>query len=858
MRWLTENRNDITIGGKARNLFRLQEEGFRIPAFGVVPIEFFFNLKQVSETAHDAEWEALQAAILTTFSESTFFAVRSSALEEDGTEHSYAGQFESFLFVRPEDLCDRIREVHQSGESDRAVAYRSQARKAESGVAVIVQQMIDADVSGVAFGLNPVSGRRDEKIINAVYGLGEGLVSGELNADQFSILKEEINYIPGNQAQVRRLDEGKQSGTRLEELTDEWKNTRVLSDEQIREIGSALDKLFAVFNSYQDIEFCWKGNTFFLLQTRPITTVSTTAASNGEYIIWDNSNIIESYPGLTSPYTFSFISKVYEAVYRQFAAMMGVSEQMIEENHETFATMLGLLQGRVYYNLLSWYKALALLPGYHLNAGFMEKMMGVKERFELKQEVPPGKWKERWRVVRLLGIMLMTFWRMPRMKRRFRADFNEKMNRFEHLELTHIEPAELIRLFEDYRETLLKKWKAPLVNDFFAMVFFGVLQKLVEKYQLDANESFHNDLLAGADDIISTQPIHRCIELAESIQATPGAKEWFMKHEPQTIAREIHAVFPQLAKKGDAYIQLFGNRCVGELKLETITYQEDPAAFYQLIRSYVQQDVDRSAFKSDHQQSIRKEAERQVKERLKGKPFKRWMFNWVLKHARRTVSDRENLRFERTRAFGMIRRMTLAMGRQLEAEGAIETQRDIFFLTTDEVADFIRGKSVQVNLKGLIAFRKAEYERFGQITMAERIPTHGLVYVGNDFQTPPESYTLSDEEDAWKGIGCCPGKITARVRVVHDPREVDSLNGDILVTSSTDPGWVTLFPTASGILVERGSLLSHSAIVSREMGKPCIVGINGLLSQLQTGDVVEMDGAAGWVRRIEKTENRKA
>ena len=102
------------------------------------------------------------------------------------------------------------------------------------------------------------------------------------------------------------------------------------------------------------------------------------------------------------------------------------------------------------------------------------------------------------------------------------------------------------------------------------------------------------------------------------------------------------------------------------------------------------------------------------------------------------------------------------------------------------------------------------------------------------------------------GLGCCPGQIKARVQVVRNPTDVKNLNGDILVTSSTDPGWVTLFPTASGILVERGSLLSHSAIVSREMGKPCIVGITGLLEMLETGDEVEMDGATGIVNIIKK------
>ena len=113
---------------------------------------------------------------------------------------------------------------------------------------------------------------------------------------------------------------------------------------------------------------------------------------------------------------------------------------------------------------------------------------------------------------------------------------------------------------------------------------------------------------------------------------------------------------------------------------------------------------------------------------------------------------------------------------------------------------------------------------------------------------------INDNNGDLKGIGCCPGVVKARVQVVHHPSEVADLNGDILVTASTDPGWVTLFPNAGGILVERGSLLSHSAIVSRELGKPCIVGISNLLNQLKTGDWVEMDGSTGNVQIISTNE----
>ncbi len=219
----------------------------------------------------------------------------------------------------------------------------------------------------------------------------------------------------------------------------------------------------------------------------------------------------------------------------------------------------------------------------------------------------------------------------------------------------------------------------------------------------------------------------------------------------------------------------------------------------------------------------------------------------MLNKARYLVSNRENLRFERTRGFGMVRKIFIEIGNKFYAENCIEQPQDIFYLNQSEIFDFIKGTAVTSNLKALVKLRKEEYKTFESETLAERIKTHGMVYVGNSFTNITNSNIIDGD---MKGIACCAGQITAKVQVIHTLEDVTSLNGDILVTSSTDPGWVTLFPTCSGILVERGSLLSHSAIVSREMNIPCIVGITGLLQKLKTGDIVSMDGATGLIKII--------
>lgn len=851
---LTEHNTSYPCGGKADKLFLLKKLGFRVPAFVVIPAEVYLEATGDSSDRNKAIAdyifpESFLESIASCLPDVRYFAVRSSSLDEDGNAHSFAGQFETFLYVPKERLIENIKQVWCSAHSERVSAYReSHAIEASQGIAVIVQEMIDADVAGVGFGINPVTGNRKEKVISAVYGLGEGLVSGELNADTFTIGERDVR-----KTIVRKTQQIKQNletgGTSQTEVLPELQEKSCLSDTQLQQLNAALDILFLNQHRYQDIEFAFNGDELYLLQTRPVTTAQQLADSSGQHIIWDNSNIIESYPGVTTPLTFSFITKVYEAVYRQFAQLMGVSENDVEENSGTFANMLGLINGRVYYNLLSWYQALAMLPGYSINAAFMEKMMGVKERFELKDLPKRSKLSERLRVLNMVRILLKNLRSLPKMREDFVRDFNATMKTYSAIDFNTKNAGELMNLYLSFEKTLLKKWKAPLVNDFFAMIYFGVLQKLVLNYKIDEHGTLHNDLMCGAKDIISTEPIRRCLAIAGSIQKDETAKQRFLTGTEE----ELHhwhlnkQLPPEISTQIDDYLTLFGNRCVGELKLETITYTQDPAAFFRILKSYVMQGVTAESTRNTVEQDLRQAAETNVKRALKNKPFKNMIFQYVLKRARVLVSSRENLRYERTRAFGVVRELFCSIGHRFYAEGLIHDPRDIFFLTKEEIFDYIKGTSVNNDLKALVAMRKQQFSAFETQTTAERIDTRGTVYTGNDFFKQRHTDMLTGD---LKGLGCCPGRVKAKVQVVRHPSEVKHLNGDILVTSSTDPGWVTLFPTASGILVERGSLLSHSAIVSREMGKPCIVGITGLLDRLKTGDEVEMDGATGEIRII--------
>lgn len=855
------------IGGKAKNLFRLSELGFTIPKFMVIPQDVFVSLvpEEIRNSKHAGIIDFISTIhlpeifienISKVFPGTKYFAIRSSAIDEDGTGFSFAGQFESYLFVPKENIAEKIKCVWASAFSKRVLEYRNHNNLPhQCGLAVIIQEMIDAECSGVAFGINPVNGNVNEKLISSVFGLGEGIVSGELNADNFMISKGKITSQLAEKAHQIILNSQTSGGTIKTGIEKEKQKTSSLDDKYIFELEIILEKLFKEYGIQQDVEFAIKNKKLFLLQTRPVTSANKLNARDGEYIVWDNSNIIESYPGVTTPLTFSFIKKSYEGAYKLFCRYMGVTGKVIGQNESVFANTLGFINGRVYYNLKTWYHMLAMLPGYSVNARFMEKMMGVKERFDIPETYRLSKGKAWLRIIKMAGNMYMRFLGLPRKRKDFTILLDATILQYKEIDFAQKNTNELMNLYVAFEKKLLNEWKAPLLNDFFAMIWFGMLQKRCAKYAISKNPNIHNDLLCGSSDIISTQPVHRGIALATFISSDAALKNLFITNKEDFIWKILSENKSEkyifCKKEIDNYIFDFGERCIGELKLETVSYTQDPSKFIKLLKGYVEIGITAEKTSCKTEEVIRTKAEQEIDEALKYKPYKKWKLKRTLKNARGLVSARENLRYGRTRAFGIVREIFSHIGKKFHSQNIIENDRDIFYLTIEEIFSFVEGTSVTQNIKSLISLRKTEFENYrSQNIPSERFATYGIVYHSNDFFNQNKMET---EKGDLKGIGCCPGIVKGKVKVVLSPDEVSSLNGDILITSSTDPGWVTLFPSASGIIVERGSVLSHSAIVCREMGKPCIVGVTGLLKILKTGDQIEMNGSTGEIKIIKKT-----
>jgi len=895
------------VGGKGVNLARLQGFGQPVPPWYAVTTEAFRAVlergglveridsllrenpgpdqetqapvaRQIQRWILDQELpEELGRAIADAHGRhvpsGAFVAVRSSATGEDTEADSFAGLHDSFLFVRGRDnLLSTVKRVWASAYNLRALAYRRNRGLPLQGIAigVVVQQMIDADTSGVMFTVNPNSGDVYEVVISALYGAGEGLVSVGLDADTFVVDKETLeitsDIVPKQERMI--LDTSAGGGLSRTGVPDDRKTERSLSEKRVHRVARAGLAIERAFGRPQDVEFCFDGpGNLFILQARPVTTVDEYGPAAGNRLVWDNSNIIESYSGVTSPMTFSFIRHAYTIVYHCFAEVMGIKAEVVRENRRTFENMLGLFRGQVYYNLRNWYRLIRLFPGFNYNKAFMESMMGVREsvRFEDDEAPPPG-WARRYLVElpALVRLVLRSAWNFVRIRKvvgDFEVHFKENYSRWSALDLSAMPPHEHMALYREMEDKLLWNWKAPIINDFFVMIFYGTLKKLCAKWCGDDSGSLQNDLICGEGGIESIVPTKMLLRLARQASESQELRELILRERPDALADSLPRD-PRFKEFSDAirqYLDLYGFRCVNELKLEEYSLKDRPAFVYQVIHNYLamdNQDALDVETAEERERHIRRQAERKAFDALGrrgGLAPRGLVFRWVLGNARLGVKNRENMRFARTRIYGLLRELLRATGTQLAAQEILDEPDDVFYLTLDEVWDFIKGTAVTTNLRALVEIRRGEFDAYR--TEADRMPddrfeTFGMACHRNRFKGRSKM-SVESADGSLQGIGCCAGVVTETVKVLRSPSDDAKLSGEILVAERTDPGWVPLYPSVSGILIERGSILSHSAIVAREMGIPTIVGIPGLTAALQSGQRVTMDGSAGTVRLVD-------
>jgi len=883
------------VGGKTRNLGRMVELGLPVPPWFCITTIVYANVLRDLEQSFAtqlagldfADPAAVRAAALriqreirerslsrtderelltrfdTTFGPGSRVAVRSSAVGEDSSSDSFAGQMDSFLFVTRSDLTDRVLACFASAYSERALRYRQARNRSNAGarVAVIVQQMIDSRVSGILFTRDPTAADSARAMVSAAFGLGEGIVSGKVESDTFLVNLASGDVISSQICEKKSrvvFDAALGRGTALEDVPAVEQGVSTLTPDSLREIVDTGRRLEASFGAPQDIEWTLdQAGSLYLLQARPITTLPS-----GRETIFDNANIVESFPGLSLPLTFSFARAAYEIVLVEASRRYGVPEELLARCRPSLhANLVALIHGRMYYNLHNWYRLIEILPGCEWMLPGWEEALGITPivtRRRAKRSLPQhlalafGMTRVGVRFIRELFVLDRDVARMLRLVQEALADPSAR-------DLAALDAHTLLELSESLMSALFKPYAIQNSNDDAAQQFFALLGRLIERWRL-GGEDLRNDLVAGETGLESLEPVRSLLTLTAEVRKVPRLRSLFEEAQSnaalwESLGRDADPAVSAFLRLAARHIELFGDRVLRELKLETPTLAANPAALVAMIRSHLQAGSNIEVVEG-RRREMRKGAERSVRKRLLPHPIRRWIFGFALSQTRRTVKNREALRLARSRAVGIFKRIFRQIGCRFVEQGLIGNQQDLFYLTLEEIEAAIRGANVTRDLQELIALRKRDYEQYETETSASRINTRGIVQatpLGG--RSTASSASGADGrpgsvKDELHGIGCSSGKVAARAVIVLDPRDDLEVRGRILVTQTTDPGWVFLMVTAAGLVAEKGSPLSHTAIIGRELGIPTIVGVADATRRIGDGENLEMDGRTGTLRRL--------
>jgi rifampicin phosphotransferase len=764
------------------------------------------------------------------------FAIRSSANVEDGNVYSFAGIFTSLLDVPFLKMNDSIFQVVKSLFSSQSIEYHNQTgiNLENTEMNVIIQEMIYPKFSGVAFSFDPTNPNFIG--ISSVTGLGDKLLSGKVDGDYHKVSRDQL--------------------FKIESTPDENDNINLSSD-QLIDICQVIKKLESLLKIPIDIEFgITNEEEFIIFQVRPQTIIPSTGIIRN---IFDNSNIIESYNGVTTPLTFTFARKAYSRVYKTFLMEMGVSKKILEANSQIFDNMIAFIHNNIYYNLNGWYGGLKLLPGYKYNKTFMETMMGVSESFEeyhvkskdkllinSKHQYFDGL-KQKFVNLKLITKLYIKHRQLNKIVKVFDQHFQTIMKNVEPENIETLSIDDLNRLDHFLTNQLLEEWKAPILNDFFLSIYFGIFKKINEKW---LDKPVHNELLSGDLDVISIKPLELSMKITEAI-LSEGQEKLLNDNSNDTLLSYLKNNNQTSGKLFSFLIENFGDRTLDELKLEIMNLKDNPDFILNQIKlNFINQNFDFEAKGKqilENQQKTMLDTLSQLSGGIKGY-FKKKYYLKFLKLTQVAIKNRETMRFYRTIIFGYTRKLYNRAGNIFVNLNLIDNPRDIYFLTNQEISDINLGKAVNTNLRSLVEIRKLEYEQNSKLELPERMITYGSVLSS---LTHNIDNNVNINTDKLSGIACFGGIVTGKVTIINDPGLFVNEPLEIVVTKRTDPGWTPIFANIKGLIVERGSPLSHSAIVAREFGIPTIVKVKNVTKALKTGNIVTLNANEGKIIQVD-------
>ncbi len=545
-----------------------------------------------------------------------------------------------------------------------------------------------------------------------------------------------------------------------------------------------------------------------------------------DHMIWDNSNIAENYPGHTLPLTISFVSSTYAAGYAGLALSLGIPADAIKENKKWFEQIVGSVNGSIYYNISAWLQIFRIMP-------FSNRMssMFLKTYISDPVQIPEAKFKNPFLYIKCTWKAIALLAGIKKVKRDFEANMAIQFDQAAQFFKKPFTEEELDQFYLRMERDLMQEWKAPIVS-LYALFYYQLLKTTCRKWQVNIlTPNIHNELIQPEHETISSRLV-KSLHLLKRQMLEHGLHEAFASDLPDDdILKKIYNK-PELKAGFEQYIEAYGERCLGgELKLENHTYKDDPLLLVYTLRQFTVAGSHMVPQESNHKKQH---------ELIQEMPIAQWKKR-IISHLARKTSDftaaRENYRFYRARAFGIARRIFREKGHFMQQDGHIDNAADIFYLYVEEIFS-------QVNkpLQDVVKQRKKAYDMYDKLPIVQRYHQFG-----NDFQAVEKKPALAASRII-KGIACSKGIVTGKVRKVNNPDNIHDMENHILVAEYTDPAWAKLFYTSLGVVTERGSILSHTAIVCRELGLPTVVGAKGIYSAVKDGDLIELDASQGVIR----------
>lgn len=754
-------------GGKGSSLCSMSAAGLPVPNGFVILSTAFKNNELKNEAIPDIR------SCLDQFPDEVF-AVRSSALSEDNIKTSFAGEFESVLDVTKMKVFSAIKTVAASAQSERVTEYsKIHGIDQDHQIAIVVQQMITADMSGVLFSADPITGSHVHMVGNFVYGAGEQLVSGENNAYPFTLTR----------------------------IGGKYQGDKSFSP-YAKSLYKAVQKAEAIFEKQLDIEWVIKDKKLYIVQARPITTLKTIDYDTYEInqsldtdALWSSNNVGEAVPDVMSPFTWSLLHQ------------MDLECQKIPRYF-----MFGNICGRAYSNISVMISALKLF-GYSIPKS-KELIGDIFGRIPDPLEIPIYPFQ----LSHMVPEMLI------RAKKSIKRMQNTKKEKEFYLRYTPIWYTETLERIEraNSNQELLKLWEkevTPFLSTLWNIWFGGAGSATLATFRKKLTK------MVGE-------------ELANLLCSNFSSVQTLVSMQPVLAIEQI--INGSLTR--EKYLELYGHRSPHEFEVYYAYPADDPEYIDKQIHEYKNANLNPEKLQEKQQQEFAKAKEIFIKQY----PSKgNWLDN-KLEVLSRDANTRESLRNEFVKVFRVMRQLLLKMG------AVTEINDDIFMMYTFEIPDFLKGNTERLRY---LQKRRQNFEKyrempvFPQLIRGRFIPDE-WIHSPNRRQDyyDPNMVEQQVDENSIKGFAGAPGIVEGTVRILHSFEEASNfVQGEILVTTSTNIGWTPLFPKAAAIITDLGAPLSHAAIVARELGIPAVVGCGSATARLKEGDVVIVNGGTGIV-----------